>query len=365
MKPKDVFPLIKDTFRAWQEDDASQLAAALSYYTIFSLAPLLVIGIALLNAIFGEGARLRIVSQTSRYVGVAVADALGVLVENVQEPSTGIVATSIAAVTLLFGASGVFAQTMRALDEIWRVQPAAGRGILGTVKDRFLAFAMVLVIGLLFLLTLFASLIINWINEVAGFFTPSWLDFAPVLNIVFSFVLTTLLFAAIYKVLPRVVLSWRDVAVGAMVTAGLFVLGKEAISFYIGTSDRSSSFGAAGSLVILLVFVYYSAQIFLLGAEFTKLYARRYGSSVRVESGAVSYHLVTSDEQVLEAVAETVPQEEVQLVPRPLPEGPEPGAGRSAAAPPAAAPDSIVFSAGRIVVVTLAFIVGLIIGARR
>lgn len=365
MRLKDVLPLIKDTFRAWREDDASQLAAALSYYTLFSLAPLLVLGIAVLNAIFESGARGQIVSQASRYVGVAVADALGVLVESVQEPATGILATTIAAITLLLGASGVFAQTMRALDDIWRVQPAAGRGILGTVKDRFLAFAMVLVIGLLFLLTLLASFIISWVNEVAGIFTPSWLDFAPVLNIVFSFVLTTLLFAAIYKVLPRVVLSWRDVVVGAMVTAALFVLGKEAISFYLSASDPSSSFGAAGSLVILLVFVYYSAQIFLLGAEFTKLYAQRYGHRVRVESGAERYHMVTSKEQALEAVAETVPHDEVQLVARPLPEEPQPEAGAIATAPPAAAHEESSVSAQLIVAAALAFVVGLIVGGRR
>jgi membrane protein len=317
---KTIVELLKDTFRAWSADNAPLLAAAISFYTIFSLAPLLILAIAVTRFIYGDEARMRVTAQASRYAGSAVGDALGVLISNAGETTSGIVATVAAAIALLLGASGVFAQLMGALDRIWHVQPSGERGPLGIITDRFLGFLMLLIIGALFLLTLVVSAVIAQANAVASIFAPSWLDFAPILNIIGSLILTTLLFAAVYKVLPRVTLTWRDVWIGAVATAGLFVVGKELISLYLTVANPASGYDTAGSLIVLLIFVYYSSQIFLIGAEFTKIYARRFGSHVRLESGAVRYRIVTESEAepVMRAVAGTVPAEDVQLMARPL-----------------------------------------------
>lgn len=320
MNRKTIVQLLKDTLQGWRADNAPLLAAAISFYTVFSLAPLLILAIAITRFIYGDEAQLRVTAQVSRYTGAAVGDALGVLISNAGETTSGVVAGIVAAIALLFGASGVFAQLMGALDRIWHVQPSGERGALGIITDRFLGFLMLLIIGALFLLTLVVSAVIGQANAVASAFAPSWLDFAPILNIVGSLILTTLLFAAIYKVLPRVTLTWRDVWIGAVATAGLFVVAKELISLYLTLANPSSGYDTAGSLIVLLIFVYYSSQIFLLGAEFTKIYARRFGSHVELESGAVRYRIVTEPESepAMRAVAETAPAGEVQVMARPL-----------------------------------------------
>ncbi len=296
MKARDLFRLLKDSVSAWSEDKASRLAAALSYYTVFSIAPLLIIVIAVAGLVLGEEAvRGQIVSQIGETVGPETAEFIQSLIANASEPSSGIIATVVGVVTLLLGASGVFGQLQGALDTIWRVEPAPGRGILGTIKDRFLGLAMVLGIGFLLMVALVASTAISAASTFVGEQLPIPAGWLSALDFVLSFTLITALFAFIFKFLPRVTIAWRDVWLGAAVTSALFNVGKLLIGWYLGTSGAGSAFGAAGSLIVLLLWVYYSAQIFLLGAEFTKIYANRYGSRVRPEEGAVPFSVVPRD----------------------------------------------------------------------
>lgn len=361
MKRGDFVNLLKETVQGWQEDNASLMAAALSYYTILSLAPLLVIAIAVTARIYEDSARELITAQITRYVGVRVADALGLIIENAQEPSAGLIAGIFGVGTLLFAASGVFAQLMNAMDVIWRVVPSEERGLLGTAKDRLLAFGMVLLSGLLFLLTLLATAAVGWAEKFISGLTPETLTLVPVLNIVLSLLLTTVLFAAIFKVIPRVTLVWRDVWTGALVTATLFVVGKELIALYLRIGDPGSAYGAAGSLIVLLIFVYYSAQIFLLGAEFTKFYARRYGSQIALDPGAIRYRIVTGAEPARRAETDEVPRDEAQLAPLPPEAGEQ---GRPAERAPAVLEEREPPYAW-IVGAALAFLVGIILGDRR
>lgn len=319
MRIKEIFQLLKDSFAAWKDDNASRLAAALSYYTVFSIAPLLVIVISVAGLVLGEEAvRGEIVTQIGSTVGRDTAEFIETLIANASEPSSGITGAIVGVVTLFLGASGVFRQLQGALDTIWRVEAAPGRGIRGTIQDRFLGFAMVFGIGFLMMVAFIASAAISVASKFIGDQLPVPAGWLSVLDFVLSFALITVLFAIIFKVLPRVRLAWRDVWLGAAVTSFLFNIGKLLIGWYLGTTGAGSAFGAAGSLIVLLLWIYYSAQIFLLGAEFTKVYANRYGSHVVPEEGAVSFRVVGEDEPRLATVARTMPQEEVQLVPRPL-----------------------------------------------
>ena len=337
--------LIKDTFRDWREDNASLLAAGLSYYAILSLAPMLVLALVLVARLYpDDDAQMRITLQVARLIGPRISSALSTMLEEASRTTGGTIAIVGSAVTLFIGASGAFAQLMNALDVIWNVRPSGERGILGTVLDRLLAFSMVLVFGLILVGTFVATAVIARANR----FVPINLNYAPLWNIALSLLLTTVLFDAIFKVLPRVQLTWRDVGVGAFVTAALFVLGKELIGLYLGLSDVSSSYGAAGSIIILLIFVYYSAQILLLGAEFTKQYARRLGHQVGIDNYAVRYQLVTREEPAMREEAET---------PAARPDSPP--------APPGPEGDLDPLVLVRLLSIAVAFIVGLIIGARR
>lgn len=294
MKARDLFQLLKDSVSAWSVDKASRLAAALSYYTVFSIAPLLVIVIAVAGQVLGEEAvRGEIVAQIGDTVGQDTAEFIQTLVANAREPSSGTIATVIGVVTLILGATGVFGQLQGALDTIWRVEPAPGRGIIGAIQDRFLGFAMVLGIGFLLMVAFVASTVISAASTFLGEQLPIPAGWLSVLDFALSFAVITVLFAFIFKILPRVSVAWRDVWLGAAVTSALFNVGKLLIGWYLGTSGAGSAFGAAGSLIVLLLWVYYSAQIFLLGAEFTKVYANRYGSHLKPEEGAVAFSVVT------------------------------------------------------------------------
>lgn len=354
MNRKALVQLLKETFRDWRGDNASLLAAGLSYYAILSLAPMLVLGLVLVARFYPEDdAQMRITLQVARLIGPRISSALSGVLDEASRPSGGAFAIVTSLVTLLIGASGAFAQLMNALDVIWNVRPSGKRGVLGTVFDRLLAFAMVLVFGLLLVGTFVATAVIARANR----FVPFEINYAPLWNISLSLLLTTALFAAIFKVLPRVQLGWRDVGMGAFVTAILFVLGKELIGLYLGLSDVSSSYGAAGSIIILLIFVYYSAQILLLGAEFTKHYARRQGRQVFVDDYAVRYRLVTDEEPSLRDIAALSPAQEVQVAPHP------PAQRRMAPPGPQGDLDPLVLA--RLLFVAIAFVVGLIVGARR
>lgn len=280
--------LLTETFKEWQEDKASRLAAALSYYTIFSLPPLLLLALAIAGQVFDrQAAQERLVSQARQLVGENGAEGIGMVLDNASDPETGLIAGIISIVTLFLGASGVFGQLQDAMNTIWEVQPKPGRGILGTIKDRFFSFTMVLTVGFLLLVSLLLSTALAALGEIVSGLAPGAVLLAQVMNFAISFGVTTALFAMIFKVIPDVKIKWRDVWYGALVTAALFAIGRWVIGLYLGQSATASTYGAAGSMIVLLVWVYYAAQIIFLGAEFTQVYANKYGSRIVADDNAI------------------------------------------------------------------------------
>jgi membrane protein len=280
MKPKDIWKLLRETIQEWSEDKAPRLAAALAYYTVFSIAPLLVLVIAITGFIVGSNATIRnqVLSQVQGLVGQQGATAVGQLIQQTGQPSNGILASVIGIVTLLFGATGLFGQLQDALNTIWDVRPKPGRGITGIVKHRFLSFTLVLGMCFLLLVSLVISAALSILNSYFSSLLGGAGFIAVAINFLISTAVITLIFAMIYKILPDVEIRWSDVWIGALVTALLFNIGKGVLSLYLSRSAAASAYGAAGSLVVLLLWVYYSAQILFLGAEFTQVYARRFGS---------------------------------------------------------------------------------------
>ena len=271
--------LFKQTFTEFGEDKAPRLGAALAYYTIFSIAPLLLIAIAVAGLVFGrEAAHKEISAQLGGLLGREGAKAIEEMIKSAAKPKSGAWATIIGIVTLVFGASGVFMQLKDALNTIWNVTAKKASGIKGFLKERFLSIAMVLGIGFLLLVSLVFDAIIAAMGNYLDRRFPGGEALLQSLQLLVSFVLVTVLFAAMFRFLPDVHPEWRDVWLGALFTAVLFVLGKFGLSLYLGKAAIGSSYGAAGSLVILLVWVYWSAQILFFGAEFTQVYARTRGS---------------------------------------------------------------------------------------
>ena len=255
----------------------------MAYYTVFSLAPLFIIAVAIAGLVFGrEGAQGQIFEQLRTLIGETSASAVEDVVESAtSKPATGVLATIVGFVALIIGASGVFAQMQASLNAIWRVQPKPERGVFwGLVQDRILSFGFILIVGFLLLISLILSAIIAFIGQWFGGFLPGVEMLIQILNAIISLGIITLLFAMIFKFLPDVKIAWRDVWIGALITAALFTIGKEVLGLYLGKSGVASSYGAAGSLIVLLLWVYYSAQIVFFGAEFTKAYAKRFGSHV-------------------------------------------------------------------------------------
>lgn len=280
-KPRALWHLVKEAAADWSHDRAPRLGAALAYYTVFSLVPFLVVVIALIGLVFGEeAAQSAILGQIADLVGEQSAAAIKDMIQRADKPSTGLLATALAIVTLLVGASGVFGQLQDALNTVWGVEPKEGRGVLGFIKDRFLSFVAVLGTGFLLLV----SLVLSTALAAVGKWFSGWLPLPEavlqLLNFAVSFAVITGLFALIFKVLPDAQVSWRDVWVGAALTAALFTIGKFALGLYLGKSNVGSAYGAAGSLVLVLLWVYYSAQIMLYGAEFTQVYANRLGERI-------------------------------------------------------------------------------------
>ena len=268
----------KETFREFGQDKAPRLGAALAYYTIFSVGPLLLIAISMAGIFLGqEAAQGRVSDQLRNVLGSQAAKSIGQIVQAAAKPESGVIATIVGVVTLLFGASGVFAQLKDAMNTIWNVESRKAGGIVGFLKERFLSMAMVLGIGFLLLVTLLFDAAISAMGDYLGHYVGGE-PLMHALQLALSLALITLLFAAMFKVLPDLDIEWSDVWTGAGLTAILFVLGKFALGLYLGKAAVGSSYGAAGSLVVLLVWVYWSAQILFLGAEFTQVYARRYGS---------------------------------------------------------------------------------------
>ena len=280
--PKQLWPLLKVSAADWSHDHAPRLGAALAYYTIFSMVPLLIIIIAIIGLVFGqEAAQSTIMDQISRLIGPQSAAAIKDMIQRADQPSTGIISTIIATITLLMGAAGFFGQLKDALNTVWGIAPKEGRGIWGFVKDHFLSFATVLGTAFLLLVSLVLSTVLAAVGKWFGTLLPFPEVVLQAFNLVLSLIVITALFALIFKVLPDAHISWRDVWVGAALTAVLFTIGKFAIELYLGKSHVGSTYGAAGSLVLVLVWVYYSAQILLYGAEFTQVYAHWMGHQIQ------------------------------------------------------------------------------------
>jgi membrane protein len=282
-----LWGLIIDTFKAWSDDYAPSMGAAIAYYTVFSIAPLLVIVTAVAGFLFGyEAVNGELYGQLRGLVGENGALAIQALVKSVSEPVEGTIALIIGVLIMFIGATGVFSELQSALDRIWEV-PRRERSNtwLELIRTRLLAFGMVLSLAFLLLVSLVVSAAISAIGVIWDGWLGHWDIVLQLLNFFSSFVVFTIVFALMYRFLPRTTVGWNDVWLGAMVTSLLFLAGKFLIGLYIGKSGIVSGFGAAGSLVTLLIWVYYSAQIFLLGAEFTWIYAHRHGSLRGAESG--------------------------------------------------------------------------------
>lgn len=286
---KTLFTLFKETFQEWNEDKAPRLAAALAYYTAFSITPLLIVVIAIAGLVAGQDAvRGRLQYQIADAVGVQAAGAIQDMLANFNQPSSNLLATVIGIVTLLLGAAGLLGQLQDALNTVWEVAPKPNQGLLATLRQRFISFTMVLGIGFVLMVSLVVSAVVSAVGSLIAVHLPGQETLLQVVNLVISFGVITLLFAAIYKVLPDVNISWRDVWMGAAVTALLFTIGKYLLGLYLGSSSVASGYGAAGSFVLLLLWIYYSAQILLFGAEFTQVYARRYGTRIEPSKNAIS-----------------------------------------------------------------------------
>ena len=286
-KVKTILSLLKEAFKEWQQDKASLLAAALAYYTVFSITPLLVIAIAIVGAVFGQDtARGEILAQMNDLVGEQGAKAIEMALDNASQPEISSIASIISVVILLIGASGVFAQLQEALNTVWNVKAKPNGGIWLFIRKRLLSFGMVLAIGFLLLVSLVLSAVLSGISKLEVDLLPGLNSFWEFLNFSVSFGFIAVLFALIYKYLPDVKIRWKDVWVGAFTTALLFSLGKYLIGLYLGRGSLGSAYGAAGSLIVFLAWVFYSAQILLFGAELTQVYARRYGRNIRPNSHA-------------------------------------------------------------------------------
>jgi len=300
---KAIFELLKETVSEWQKDKASRLAAALAYYTIFSLAPLLIVVVAIAGFAAGREAAMGLLDdQIQGLVGRESADFIQEMLKNARQPEGNLLATIIGVVTLLLGAMGVFGQLKDALNTVWGIEPKPTNGIIAFLRGNLLSFTMVLGIGFL----LMVSLVLSAILAAVGNFTTNLLPGAEfvmqIVNFLIGFAITTLLFAMIYKILPDTPIAWRDVWIGAAITSLLFSIGRFLIGLYLGNSSIGSTYGAAGSLAVILVWVYYSAQLLLLGAEFTQVYARRHGS-------------FAPSQQELEAAKEKARAEEAKKAP--------------------------------------------------
>ncbi len=286
---RTAYELLKETVSQWIDDKAPSRGAALAYYSMFAIAPIIILAVSLAGLIFGEdAAQGKVAKEISGTVGPQVADAIETLVRSASNPQASTVAAVVSLVIALFGAAGVFLELQDTLNTIWKVVPRPGRPVVAIIKERFFSFAMVLSAGFLLLVSLVVSAALS---AVAAWLTPSslpggaWLWVA--INALVSFAFITLLFALIFKFVPDVHVPWRDVWLGAALTGVLFTVGKHLLALYLTRAGVASAYGAAGSLAVVLVWVYYSAQILLFGAEFTRAQACRHGSDCAPARSAV------------------------------------------------------------------------------
>jgi len=279
---RNLWRLLRDTFSEWQFNEVSLLAASLAYYTVFSLAPLLIIVMMIVGAIFGEeAAKEQIVARMTELVGQQGAEVIATAITNMRADATGGPFQLIFSLGfLLFGASGIFAQIQDALDRIWQVKPAPRQQIFNFFRKRLLSFAMILVIAFLLLVSFVGNTVLAALVDVLNTLVPgsgySW----QILSLLVTFGVTTFIFGAIFTILPDAEITWRDTLVGAIITAILFLIGQSLFGLFLRQSNFGSAYGVAGSFVILITWIYYAANILLLGAEFTKVFAQRRGSPI-------------------------------------------------------------------------------------
>jgi membrane protein len=284
-----VWPLLKETVERWSQDNASRLAASLACYTLLSIAPLVVLAVAVAGFAFGDAAaRGEIAGEIGAVVGADAAHAIQAIVVNAKTPTSGVFGSIVGIAVLVFGASGVFGELQSALNVIWGVAPKPGRGLRGIVRDRFFSFAMVWTVAFLLLVSLIVSAALAAVGKFFADKLPGGTAVWQAVNFTVAVGITTLLFAVIFKVVPDAEIEWRDVWLGAFVTALLFDLGKLLLALYIGRSSVTSTFGAAGSLVALVIWVYYTSQIVFLGGEFTHAYALRVRGRIPPDKNAVA-----------------------------------------------------------------------------
>jgi membrane protein len=289
MRAPAILPMFWTALRAWWDDDALRLGASLAFYTLFALAPILLVAIAVAGIVFGaEAVRGEIVGQLDHLIGPEGARAVQSLLEGASHRRAGVLATALGSITFMVAATGAFLDLQAALNKIWRVAPNPRANVRGFVMDRLRSFSLVVAIGFLLMVSLAVTAALAALHAWLARRSPSILLAWSGLNILGSVVVATALFALLYRFLPDVRLRWRDVTTGAFVTAILFTIGQQLIGLYLGQSGVASSYGAAGSVMILLLWVYYSCQILLLGAEFTRVYAQRQGANADPESFAVT-----------------------------------------------------------------------------
>ena len=308
--------VFKETFKEFGEDKVPRLGAALAYYTIFSIGPLLLIAIAMAGIFLGqEAAQGKISAELGKLFGPQMSESLEQMIQAANKPKSGTIATIVGIFTLLLGASGVFGQLKDALNTIWNVEPKKAGGVMGFIRQRFLSVAMVFGIGFLLLVTLVFDAAISALAPILERMVGSE-AILHIVQLLLSAAIATVLFAAIFRVLPDLKIAWRDVWFGAIFTAVLFALGKWGLGLYLGKAAVGSAYGAAGSLVILLVWVYWSSQILFFGAEFTQVYARRFGS-LQGDTSKRDARAQAKKPEDRPKAAEPVPGR--QPIPRPIP----------------------------------------------
>ena len=286
----NAFDLLKQTFNEWLQDKAPQLGAALAYYTVFSLAPLILVLLAIVGMIFRDDPRGtwdRITQQMSYFLDQSAVQVVQNIAQKASQPGKSTIATIIGVALAIFGASGVFGQLQDALNTIWGVKAKPGGGIWAFLRARFLSFAMVAGVCFLLLVSLAIEALLKGFSHYIQSALPGGMVIALTVYLIFDFAVVVLLFAMIFKFLPDVEIQWRDVWIGAVLTAILFGIGKWLLGFYLGSGAAGSAYGAAGSLITLLLWVYYSSQILLFGAEFTQVYAARAGRAFKPSKYAV------------------------------------------------------------------------------
>jgi membrane protein len=285
---KTVWKIVWETYQAYARDKAARLAAAIAFYAIFSVAPLLIIATALAGFVFGDQlAHAEIADYLGQMTSVDTQEYIFELVERWQDTSSGILATVIGLATLFWGAYKLFMALQDTLNMIWNVRPREDLGVKEWLRLRLVPFSMVIFIGLLLLISMLVTAVLSMVQQFFADFIAMPTMLVNVSNFLVSFVIVTAAFGAAFKILPDVKIQWRDVWAGALLTAFLFVVGKSLIGVYLGHTSTTSIFGAAGSLVALLFWVYFSAQIFFLGAEFTQVYARHRGAHIEPNTGSM------------------------------------------------------------------------------